>query len=151
MFRALKTSRDQTWTYNKHTHEGASLPIFIFIFLARRKCEVASATCQNTDNQDLSFRSWSTSSPPGKSEVSAIGPGDAPELYTPNVDFPESRLQVSKKWLLRTRSKHFGPLSWVFLKAHDAWNLSLIPWCASRQCLVFMMAATPGNQNNFLR
>ena len=59
MFRALKTSRDQTWTYNKHTHEGASPPNFFFIFLARRKCEVASATCQNTDNQDLSFRSWS--------------------------------------------------------------------------------------------
>jgi hypothetical protein len=34
--------------------------------------------------------------PPGKSEVPAMGPGDAPGLYTPNVDFPESRfLQIS--------------------------------------------------------
>jgi hypothetical protein len=32
VFRALKTSRDQTWTYNKHTHEGASPPNFFFLF-----------------------------------------------------------------------------------------------------------------------
>ena len=34
MFRALKTSRDQTWTYNKHTHEGASPPKKILFFWA---------------------------------------------------------------------------------------------------------------------
>ena len=117
MFRALKTSRDQTWTYNKHTHEGASPPIFfIFFFWAHRKFELASTTCQNAGNQDLPFKSWSTSSPREIPEVPAMSPGDAPELYTPDVGISRDRLQVSKKWLLRTRSKHFGPLTWVFLK-----------------------------------
>ena len=64
--------------------------------MSDRKFELASATCQNAGNQDLPFRSWSTSSPEGKSEVPAMSPGDAPELYTPNVDFPSDLLQVSK-------------------------------------------------------
>ena len=63
-------------------------------FLSRRKFELASATCQNAGNQDLPFRSWSTSSPGGKSEVPAMSSGDAPELNLPNVDFPPRRLQV---------------------------------------------------------
>jgi hypothetical protein len=68
--------------------------------MSHLKLEIASAACQNAGNQDLPFRSWSTSSPEGKSEVPAMSPGDAPELhelYTPNVDFPSDRLQVSKK------------------------------------------------------
>ena len=31
------------------------------------------------------------------------------------------------------------------LKARDAWNLSVTPWCASRHCLVFLMPAQPGD------
>ena len=50
-------------------------------------------TCQNAGNQDLPFRSWSTSSPGGKSEVPAMSSGDAPELNLPNVDFPPKGLQ----------------------------------------------------------
>ena len=144
MFRALGTSQDQTSTYNKHTHEGASHKNNKNDnFLSHRKFELASATCQNAGNQDLPFRSWSTSSPRGNSEAPAMSPGDAPELNLPDVEFPRDRLQVSKKWLLRTRSKHFGPLTWVFLKARDAWNLSSTPWWASRHCLVFLTPEQP--------
>ena len=64
--------------------------------MSHLKFEVASAICQNAGNQDLPFRSRSTPSPEGKPEVHAMSPGDAPELYTPNVDFPPDLLQVSK-------------------------------------------------------
>ena len=83
--------------------------------MSHLKFEVAFATCQNTGNQDLPFRSWSTSSPGGKSEVPAMSSGDAPELYPPNVDFPPGRLQVYfKKKIVTNKIQTFWPFDLSF-------------------------------------
>jgi len=54
--------------------------------------------------------------PPGeKLEAPTMFPGDAPELYQPNVDFPPGRLQVSKK-IVTTKIQTFWPFDLSFPK-----------------------------------
>jgi hypothetical protein len=120
------------------------ITIYFFFFFSERP-EILTRLCSlpKSGNQDLPFRSWSTSSPGGKSEVPAMSSGDAPGLYPPNVYFPPGRLQVSKKRLLRPRSKHFGPLTSVFPKSSRCVDSFRVPWCASRHFLVFLVPEQP--------
>jgi hypothetical protein len=48
-------------------------------------------------------------SPGGKSEVPAMSPDDAPEMYLPNVGFLPGRLQVSKKKIVTNKIQTLWP------------------------------------------